>query len=98
MVKAGGRLGACYNPAVAVCLTLNSVLYLDNTEHYLSHYFKTYFIGPFLGAIIAGFFHLVHKIVLKKGHEEEGQRSNNSSFSHDSKQGLIQDGSDNLAS
>ena len=92
VVKAGGRLGACYNPAVAVCLTLNSVLYLDNTEHYLSHYFKTYFIGPFLGAIIAGFFHLIHKIVLKKGLEEEAQRPDNPNFSHDFKQGLIEDG------
>ena len=89
MVKAGGRLGACYNPAVAVALTVNSVIYLDNTEHYLSHYFKTYFFGPFLGGIFAGLFHIVHKkFVLLKG-SEEVEHPADPNFSHEFKQGLI---------
>ena len=91
MVKAGGRLGACYNPAVAVTLTVNSVLYLDNTENYLSHYFKTYFFGPLLGGILAGLFHFLHKrFVLLKGCEEDEQ-SVDPNFSHEFKQGLIHD-------
>ena len=92
MVKAGGRLGACYNPAVAVTLTVNSVLYLDNTENYLSHYFKTYFFGPLLGGILAGVFHIIHKrFVLLKGCEEDDQSSVDPEFSHEFKQGLIHD-------
>jgi len=93
MVSAGGRLGACYNPAVATTLTTNAVIYLDNDYDYLTHYFKSYFFGPLIGGFIAGVFHAFHKkFVLLKGSEFEEHHHHHqheSQFSHEAKQGLI---------
>jgi len=61
MIQTGGKLGACYNPAVAVTLTSNSLMFLDNSKLYLSHYAPYYVIGPFAGGALAGLFHLIHK-------------------------------------
>ena len=64
MITTGGKLGACYNPAVAVTLTGNAVTFLDDETGYLKHYAPYYFIGPLLGAALAGVFHIMHKNVL----------------------------------
>ena len=77
MIQTGGKLGACYNPAVAVTLTANAVTFLDDNNSYLSHYAPYYFVGPFLGGAIAGVFHLLHKHVLL---EEPPKDSNERGF------------------
>lgn len=86
MIQTGGKLGACYNPAVAVALTINQSIFLNNETSYLTHYSPYYFLGPFLGGALAGFFHLLHRNVLL---EEEPEERHTRSFSNEMKQGLM---------
>ena len=72
MIQTGGKLGACYNPAVAVTLTVNQVTYLNNTNGQLSHYLPYFLMGPFLGGALAGIFHHhIHKKVLTEGDNDD---------------------------
>ena len=64
MGQTGGKLGACYNPVVGLVAMVNAVSYLDNNSGYLTHYTPYYVIGPLLGGLFAGLFHLLHKHVL----------------------------------
>ena len=89
MIQTGGKLGACYNPAVAVALTANAMFFIDDSVGYLTHYSPYYFAGPLVGGLIAGFFHLVHKNVLLE-ECEDAERRHEREFSHEVKQGLIQ--------
>lgn len=89
MIQTGGKLGACYNPAVAVTLTVNSMIFLDNPSGYLTHYAPFYFIGPLVGGMLAGFFHLLHKHVLLE-EDKEVESRHERAFSREVKQGLIE--------
>ena len=89
MIQTGGKLGACYNPAVAVTLTANAVIFLDDPAGYLTHYAPYYFIGPLIGGMFAGMFHLFHRKVLLEG-EEEGEHRHERAFSHEVKQRLVE--------
>lgn len=75
MIQTGGKLGACYNPAVAVTLTANAITFLDDSKGYLTHYAPYYFVGPLIGGALAGIFHLIHKHVLLE--EEEPREHQN---------------------
>lgn len=89
MIQTGGKLGACYNPAVAVTLTLNAMFFIDDSVGYLTHYSPYYFAGPLIGGLLAGFFHLVHKDVLLEECEDV-ERRHEREFSNEVKQGLIE--------
>lgn len=69
MIKTGGRLGACYNPAVGVALLVNQNLWLTNTNNYLTHYSYAYLAGPAFGGLAAGLFHLLHNALHEKDEE-----------------------------
>ena len=63
------KLGACFNPAVGVSLTANSILMLGKA-HYRYHYMYAYTLGPALGGLIAGLFHIFHREAHKPNHHE----------------------------
>lgn len=70
VISGTNKLGACFNPAVGASVTTYGVLRTDVPEgmsnHYLYHYVWCYMIGPFIGGLCAGLFHILHA----KGHEE----------------------------
>ena len=68
-------------------LTINAIMYLDDGKGYLTHYAPYYFVGPFLGAALAGLFHLLHKNALL---EEPPRDVNERGFSQEVKEGLIE--------
>lgn len=88
VIQTGGKLGACYNPAVAITLMCNGVAFLDNSFGYLTHYTPYYFVGPLLGGALAGLFHLMHHDLLLDA-EKEADRDADGSFSHDVKDNLL---------
>ena len=55
-IAATNKLGACFNPAVGISVTLNSILWIGKQE-YLYHYLYAYTLGPAAGGLLAGFFH-----------------------------------------
>ena len=59
VIAATNALGACFNPAVALSASLNSVFWLGNNE-YLYHYLYAYTLGPAMGGLLAGCFHCLH--------------------------------------
>lgn len=59
VISGTNTLGACFNPAVGIALTTNSILWLGS-QHYLYHYTYAYTLGPALGGLLAGLFHLNH--------------------------------------
>jgi len=60
LIMAGGKLGACYNPAVGVALPIWANSTLADASH-IMHYMYAYIVGPYVGATIAGAFHNIHK-------------------------------------
>ena len=58
-IAATNALGACFNPAVALAAALNSTLWLG-WNHYLYHYLYAYTLGPAIGGLLAGCFHVLH--------------------------------------
>ena len=77
-ICATNNYGACFNPAVGVTLTLNSMFYFGKAS-YLHHYAYAYTLGPALGGLCAGLFHLLHreahKPEKKTDFEQEGMSS-----------------------
>ena len=70
VISGTNKLGACFNPSVGTAVTTYSVVRTDTegfSNHYLYHYLWCYTIGPYIGGLCAGLFHLVHK----KAHEPE---------------------------
>lgn len=59
VISGTNKFGACFNPAVGIALPANSVLWLGKSP-YLYHYVYIYTLGPALGGLLAGFFHLLH--------------------------------------
>ena len=53
-------LGACFNPAVGLALTSNSIAMLGSA-HFRYHYLYAYTLGPALGGLCAGLFHIFHR-------------------------------------
>ena len=64
LIMAGGKYGACYNPAVGLSLGLWGVWNLSAT--YIKHYMYLYILGPFIGGLLAGGFHNVHQKLHEK--------------------------------
>ncbi len=60
MISGTNKLGACFNPAVGVSVTLNSIFWLGSGKSYLFHYLYAYMLGPILGGILAGMLHILH--------------------------------------
>ena len=79
VISGTNSLGACFNPAVGITLTTNSIIWLGKTE-YMYHYVYAYTLGPLLGGICAGFFHLFHAPHVEpvEPHREfpDGQKAN----------------------
>jgi len=59
MISGTNQLGACFNPAVGVSVTINALIRLGS-EQYISHYLYAYTLGPALGGCLAGLFHIFH--------------------------------------
>ena len=59
-ISGTNMLGACFNPAVGIALTSNSIAVLGGA-HYMRHYLYAYTLGPSLGGLIAGLFHIFHR-------------------------------------
>jgi len=61
IIAATNALGACFNPAVAIALTSNSLFMLPSDmkagNAYLYHYLYAYILGPLTGGLLAGVFH-----------------------------------------
>ncbi len=55
-IAATNKLGACFNPAVGIAVTTNSIVWIGK-EHYLYHYLYAYTLGPAAGGLMAGFFY-----------------------------------------
>jgi glycerol uptake facilitator-like aquaporin len=63
VISGTNKLGACFNPAVATGFTTWSVLRIDTgplPNNFLYDYLWCYMVGPFLGGLFAGLFHLIH--------------------------------------
>ena len=65
VISGTNKFGACFNPAVGIALTSNSIFLKATGGHYLYHYVYAYTLGPALGGLIAGLFHIFHA----KAHE-----------------------------
>ena len=70
MIQVAMRLGPVFNPAVAIAFTGLDLWQTENPNNIYSHYFYAYTIGPALGGIFAGIFHLLHKKAFKEDKEE----------------------------
>ena len=70
VIAATNKYGACFNPAVGTSLTLNQVLRLGHARKFY-HYLYAYTVGPAIGGLFAGLFHIVHA----KAHEPIHGRS-----------------------
>ena len=60
IIASTSRLGASFNPAVGISLTLNSFWLLKEAEPYMYHYAYAYILGPFFGGFLAALFHMFH--------------------------------------
>ena len=60
IIAGTNQLGACFNPAVGITLTANSIFMLGKA-HFRYHYLYAYTLGPVLGGLIAGLFHIFHR-------------------------------------
>ena len=60
MVQVAKNLGPVFNPAVAVSFIVLDTWQTDNTNNQYSHYTYAYTLGPAIGGILAGLFHLLH--------------------------------------
>ncbi len=78
-IASTNKLGACFNPAVGIALTANSIWKLGS-QHYLYHYLYAYTLGPALGGLLAGLFHNIHK----EAHKPDEQQ-----YSAEHREGLI---------
>lgn len=84
VISGTNRLGACFNPALGTGLTTYSVLRTDTEDNnYLYHYLWCYIIGPYIGGLAAGMFHMLHA---KAFEPKDGTRGD---FSPDSQQRLM---------
>ena len=64
VISGTNKLGAAFNPAVGVSVTTYSVLRIDNegeSNSYLYTYLWCYVLGPYIGGLCAGLFHLIHR-------------------------------------
>ena len=77
VISATNKLGACFNPAVGVALTSNSVMMLSSESKagnaYLYHYCYAYIIGPLVGGLMAGLFHNLAAEAHKPCNEHENE-------------------------
>ena len=71
ITQTGVKLGACYNPVVAVALPVFAKMFLTEDTDHIFHYIPFYIIGSLLGACLAGLFHLWHRDVLLEQSEED---------------------------
>lgn len=55
IIDSTSRLGASFNPAVGISLTLNSFWLLKEIESYMSNYAYAYILGPFFGGVLAAY-------------------------------------------
>ena len=60
LIQVATRLGPVFNPAVAIAFIVLDVWQTENPNKIYSHYTYAYTLGPALGGILAGFFHLLH--------------------------------------
>ena len=60
VISGTNKLGACFNPAVGVSLTVNQLIRISTDSKYYE-YVWVYTLGPYIGGLLAGFFHLIHK-------------------------------------
>ena len=71
ITQTGIKLGACYNPIVAVALPVFAKIFLEEETDHLFHYVPFYIIGSLIGACLAGLFHLKHREILLEESEDE---------------------------
>lgn len=88
MLRTGDKLGVCFNPALVLALTSNSLLFLGEGTKYLTHYMPFYFIGPILGACMAALFHAIHRNVMLDGLQDSEEKSKQD-FSFETKETLL---------
>ena len=60
LIQVAMRLGPVFNPAVAIAFIVLDVWQTENPNNIYSHYTYAYTLGPALGGILAGLFHLLH--------------------------------------
>ena len=88
VISGTNKLGASFNPAVSTGLTTYSVLRKDipdgETNQWLYHYLWCYVLGPYIGGLIAGMYHLLAARWFED--EETEQREG---FHDDQKEGLM---------
>ena len=74
-IAATNKFGACFNPAVAVSLTVNQIAMLSDASKasngYLYHYTYAYILGPLFGGLLAGIF---HNIAAKLHEDDDDER------------------------
>ena len=74
IVTGTNKLGASFNPAVAIAITTNSVARFDLPVPFnqtaLTHYLYAYTLGPAIGGLLAGIFHLFHAKLHDPDHTE----------------------------
>jgi glycerol uptake facilitator-like aquaporin len=77
IIASTSRLGASFNPAVGISLTLNSFWLLKPAQPYMYHYMYAYILGPFFGGFLAALFHKIHaKAHIPLVDEEPAQKTN----------------------
>ena len=54
------RLGPVFNPAVGISFIALDVWQTENPNGIYSHYWFAYTLGPAIGGVLAGLFHLFH--------------------------------------
>jgi len=63
VISGTNSLGSCINPAIGVSVAVNSVLkyrhHIPSTA-FMTHYTYAYTVGPAIGGLLAGLFHLIH--------------------------------------
>ena len=90
VISGTNKLGAAFNPAVGTAVTTYSVLRLEHEDgqsnEWLYHYLWCYTVGPYIGGLCAGLFHLIHK-----GFHEPEEPYKSQGFSEEQTQRLTAD-------
>ena len=65
------RQGWCFNPAVALAISLQESYNAPNAHDYLFRYTYAYISGPIIGALLAGVIYKAYEAEIKPAEEPE---------------------------